>query len=210
MPSKVLSMLEIACPIYCENSKCSRCNTVFNTVFIPVDEEESFFEAFGSGIEDVLDFCECKEFGTLSGPIPFFFYSAYEKNNNHTIAMRMDLDFIESLTRVLKNHQEDRSNRERVFLANDAACDCFDSFRVFAHGESGNFNGEFDFNNIPFIERNKVVIVSGRGVRLSVDISTRGNNEQDLCVVKTAWFSLEDLAVLNSWVVKRCGTECRG
>ena len=211
MPSKVLSMLELACPVRCENGNCAHCNNLVNTVFIPADEEESFFEAFGNGGEDAEnDFCECKELGVLSGPFPFFFYSVYEKDKNYTMAMKMDLDFVEALTRLVKNHQEDRMTHEKVFLAGDAMCNCFDSFRVFEQGEHGNFNDEFDFDDMPFVERNKVVIVGSRGICLSIDISTRGDNETELGTLKTFWFTLEDLAALNSWIVERCGSDCRG
>lgn len=208
MPSRILSMLELAYPIHCENRDCPRCNGLLNTVFIPADEEESFCEAFGQGGEDAdNDICDCNELGVLNSPVPFFFYSIYEKDKNYTLALKMDLDFIETLSRLIKNHQEDRMTHEKVFLAGDAMCNCFDSFRAFEQGED--FKEEFDFDMPSFVERNKVVIVGRNGVCLSVDISTHGDNEYELGTLRTMWFSVEDLAVLNTWIVKRCGSDCR-
>lgn len=204
--SRILSMLEIACPVRCEKEDCGLCDKILNTVLIPMNEEASFFEAFGHGGEDAdIDNCDfCDELGTLGDPYAFFFYSAYIPDKPYTMALRMSLDFIEALTRLVKNHQEDQMNHEKVFLAADGMCNFFDDFRVF---EDAFKEDEFDFEKPDFVERNKVAIVGKQGVLLSIDISTKGDNETELGNVRTCWFSLEDLATLNGWIVERVGTK---
>ena len=205
----IFSRLELAAPVVCQTDGCSKCDKDINTVFIPMDEEEIFFEGFGQGGEDSeSDNCpECGELGELKDPFAFFFYSLCN-NDNHVIALKMSLDTIESLTCVLKNAQEEGGTAsEKIYLAADAMCNCFDDFHVFQTGEDGDFKDGWDFNLHPFNERNKVIIVGKEGVCLSCDISTKGDGEQEMGTVRSSWFSLEDLTELNGWIVKRVGIE---
>jgi len=205
MPSaRIFSRLELAAPILCDNKDCQHAEIPINVVLFPMDEEDSFYESYGNGGENEdSDFCKkCKNFGILSDPLAYFFYSLCDEENR-VIAIDINLDLIESLTRILKNFQEEGDTaHQKVYLASDPMCNCFDGFHVF---ESDDFAQEWDFDKPSYNERNKVIIVSKIGVCLSCDISTKGDNEQEQGTVSTCWFTLVDLAELNSWVVTRVG-----
>ena len=209
--SSILPSLELVMPILCEMEGCEQGEKPFNMVFVPVDEEESFCEAFGQGGEDPdKDNCpHCAELGVLQDPHALFFYSTYMNEANYTVALRMSLDFVETLQRILKNaHEEGGKAHEKVYLASDKGNEFFDDFHVFEMGDESVFaSGDFDYDCPDFNERSKVAIVTKDGICLSCDISTKGDNEQDLGTVKTCVFSNADLAELNSWIVKRLGTE---
>lgn len=166
-----------------------------------MDEEDMFFENFGHPAEKE-DMCLlCQELGVLEEPYACFFYTLYENGTDYTVAMMMELNFVESLTRLIKNAQEEGGTaKEKIYLASDEMCGFFDKYHVFGIGD---FEGNWEFDLHPFNERNKVAIVGPQGVCLSCDISTKGDNEQDLGTVRTCWFSLEDLAALNGWLVER-------
>lgn len=202
----IFSRLELASPVFCEAEGCEA--DPFNIVFFPMNEEDLFYESFGNGGEDEEnDKCKkCKSLGTLGEPFAYFFYSLCD-NDNHVVALKMSLDTIESLTRSLKNAQEEDSiAHEKVYLAADPMCDCFDDFHVFQIGMDGDFNdGSWDFDLHPFNERNKVVIVGKEGVCLSCDISIKGDGDQEMGTIRSCWLDLQDLAELNGWITKRVG-----
>lgn len=209
--TSIFSRLELVCPVVCEKKGCSHNNKIINMIFVPVDEENSYFESFRPSEEDECP--DCKETGILSDPFAYFFYTDFR--SERTIAMRMNLDFIESLQRILKNAQDEGGTaHEKIYLASDPSCNFFDEFHVFDVGGEGNgdnedndfTDGSFDFERPPYHERTKVAIVGEQGILLSTDISTKGDNERELGTVRTCWFSTEALAELNSWIVERVGT----
>ena len=207
--TSILSSLELVCPVICENKDCENQDKVINMVFVPVDEEDSFFESFGHPAEEEDSCSLCEKLGVLSDPFAYFFYTDF--SSKRTIALRMNLDFIESLQRLLKNAKDEGGTaEEKIYLASDPSCNFFDEFHVFDVGSPGEDNdfvdGTFDFQYPPYHERSKVATVGEQGVFLSVDISTKGDNERELGTIRTCWFSTEDLAELNSWIVERVGT----
>jgi hypothetical protein len=55
--------------ILCETEGCPKEHDIINTVTFPMEEEDTFYEAFGHGGEEEADFCpECKRLGILQDP----------------------------------------------------------------------------------------------------------------------------------------------
>ena len=55
--------------ILCETAGCPKEHDIINTVTFPMEEEDTFYEAFGHGGEEEADFCpECKQLGVLQDP----------------------------------------------------------------------------------------------------------------------------------------------
>lgn len=201
--SNVFSRIELATSIICNTLGCD--DSPINIVFFPMDEEMSFLDSFNEEENKNFDVCKkCAERGILGDIFPYFFYSLCDPEN-HVVAFKMNLSTIESLTRAIKNSEEDGGfAKEKVYLTADAMFDCYNNFHVFQIGANGDFDkGDWNFEVHPFNERNKVVTVSELGVRLSCDISTKGDNQQDNGTVSTCWLNLVDLAELNGWITKR-------
>jgi len=205
--ASILPFLELGCPVLCGGNRCDFNGKPFNTVFVPMDEEDAFYEAFGNGGEDTKDKCPCcSELGILENPYVFFFYSTSIKKDEYVIALRMSLSFIETLQRILKNAHEEKKSKKGVFLASDPGNEFFDDFHVFEMGNESVFaKGDFLFRKPDFNERSKVAIVTKDGICLSCDISSKDPIEKDIGTVKTCVFSNNALAELNSWVVERVG-----
>jgi hypothetical protein len=179
-------------------------------IFVPLSEDGGFCEQWGHGSEDeATDACpECGELGTLENTFDYFFLDC-EGLENAVFALRMNLRLIETLTRLIQEYNEERLTGEKVYLAIDAPCDCANEFRIFRLGQQSDnndfANNDWDFDKPPFLEVNKAIIVSKAGVRFSCDVSTPGKNRKNLGTIVTRWFSLEDLAVINGWLVARGG-----
>jgi hypothetical protein len=198
----ILSRLELVLPVRCENYHCANYEKVLNNIFVPMDELETFSENFGQGSEDTdTDTCpQCAELGILRPPLPFFFYTLYQKDQNLTLAIKSDQSLVECLSRLLKSNEEDNWQiPEKVYLAADEMCNLSNHFHVYRVNDNGDFNNQsFDFSKYPFVERNKIVYVSPKGAYLSCDIKDKGK----LMCVQSCYFTVSDLSVLNEWVIK--------
>lgn len=209
----ILESLNLLLPVR-SSCACHGENVPINMIFIPVTDEDGFYEGWGHGSEDAdTDICaDCEELGVLEDAFEFVFLDC-EGLENAVFALRMNLRLIETLTRLIQEYNEERLTGEKVHLAIDAPCDCANEFRIFRLGQQSDnndfANNDWDFDKPPFVEVNKAIIVSKAGVRFSCDVSTPGKNRKNLGTIVTRWFSLEDLAVINGWLVARGGGEDR-
>jgi ribosomal protein L37AE/L43A len=209
----ILESLNLLLPVRA-SCACHGENVPINMIFIPVTDEDGFYEGWGHGSEDAdTDICaDCEELGVLEDAFEFVFLDC-EGLENAVFALRMNLRLIETLTRLIQEYNEERLTGEKVHLAIDAPCDCANEFRIFRLGQQSDnndfANNDWDFDKPPFLEVNKAIIVSKEGVRFSCDVSTPGKNRKNLGTIVTRWFSLEDLAVINGWLVARGGGEDR-
>lgn len=208
MPKKnsVLEYINLLLPVSA-SCGCHDEKTYINSIFLPVTDEDQFYENWGRGSENrESDTCaECLELGVLEDPLDFVFLDC-EGLPNKIFAFRMTLRLIESLSRLLQEYKEERLNSEKIYLAIDAPCSCSEDFSVFrlSQGEENDFaDNNWKFKKKSFVETNKVVIVGKGGVRFSCDISTKGIARKTLGTVTSRWFSSEDLANINAWLVAR-------
>jgi hypothetical protein len=208
----ILDIVEVLLPVV---STCSHQTGNINIIFIPIADENCFIANWGSGSEDEdVDSCiECETLGELGDALPFFFIPAICKPNSDddreiVVVLKMDVSVIETLTNLVNNYAEEKlSPKElRVYPAHEEMCNKLaDNFHVFVQqGNDGDFfDDDWTFDKPRFVERNKAVVVGYNGVHLSADISTVGDNEQEICSVETIWLSKNDLAALNSWLTNR-------
>lgn len=202
--ASILESLNLLLPVTCS---CSEDKAV-NFIFIPASEEDGFCEGWGQGSEDAdTDTCsDCEELGVLEDALDYFFFDG-EGVENTVFALRMNLRLIETLTRLIQEHNEERIKGEKVYLTIDAPCECDNEIRVFRLGQQSDNNdfasNDWDFDKPPFVETNKVVIVSNKSVKFSCDISTKGTDRKNLGTVVSRSFDLDDLSRINGWLVER-------
>ena len=212
MPNRTsaLETLTLLLPVtaHCD---CRGSSKIINLIFVPATEEDSFFEGWGRGSEDAeTDSCtECKSLGVLEDARNFLFVDC-DGLENAVFSLRMNLKLVEVLSRLIQEYREERASGEKIFLSIDAPLLCAEDFHIFRlspNGDNDFSNNDWDFNNHPLVETNKVVIVSEKGIKFSCDVSTRGEGRKDLGVITTRWFSLEDLSEINGWLVERGSEE---
>jgi hypothetical protein len=204
--ASVFESLSLLLPVTC--SCCEDEDKAINLVFIPVSEEDVFYEGWGQGSEDPdTDTCEdCDELGVLEDALGFFFFDG-KGVEGVVFGLRMNIRLIETMTRLIQERKEERIKGEKVYLAIDAPCECDSEIRVFRLGQQSDNNDfankDWDFDKPPFVETNKAVIVDESGAYFSCDISTTGKDRVNLGTVVSRSFSLEDLAYINGWLAAR-------
>lgn len=199
--SKVFSRLGLSLPICC-------CGKIVNKVYVPIEDEENLCESYGLlGEEQESDICDCcKELGVLEGPLPYFLEIVQNPNTKSSfiISMNMSLNLFESMARLLKNEKEDNAGSFRkVYCANEATCGFADEFHIFEF-DGVKCNKDRNLEEIPFLEKNKVAIVTDEGISLSCDVFS---DSKYVATVESMKFSLEDLTLLNGWIVNRVGLD---
>ncbi len=207
----ILESINLLLPV-ASSCGCNDERKIINMIFIPVADENSFYENWGRGSEDSdTDVCDdCDELGVLEDPLEFIFLDC-KGLEDLVLALRMNLRLIETLTRLIQEYKEERLTGEKVHLAIDAPCECANEFRIFRLGQKNDndfVDNDWNFDKPPFLETNKTIVVSKDGVRFTCDVSTTGSRKT-LGTVVTRWFSLEDLVVINGWLVQRGSGEDR-
>jgi hypothetical protein len=206
----ILDDVEVLLPVL---SPCDHNDGRINSIFITLAGEEAFVSDWGQGSEVFPDdYClDCESVGELEDAEPYFFIPAvckpYQDDGcTFVIALKMNIGILEMLTRLLNNYIEERTRELRVYPATDEQCEGLaDAFHAFVQeGNDGDFGlNDWEFDKPRFVENLKAVTLSINGIQLQCDISTKGDNEQEMGTVETLWLSRHALGELNSWLVSR-------
>jgi hypothetical protein len=205
LKSNILSTVQVALPVRCEEEECNRYCQVHNTVFVPIKDEEPAIEAFGHGGEDPdHDNCPiCKALGVLQDPLPVFLFDSPVAENRYVVVLPTP-ELLDGLIGVFNNYKEENSKGAvTVFDEVSAGFSFRDAFHVM-DGEDF-LQDDFEFNLHPYEERAKFIQCSKFGLRLSCEAEPKsdGSFHDNEEVYETPWLSKDDLLTLREWLVRR-------
>lgn len=212
-----LKNVNFAAQIICGNDKCSLHGDPHNVIIFQAGEVASFYESYGNGGEDVeKDSCkECGDLGDLQDLLPSVYFEAFPQKQGESLlfAIALTPTMIDSLLGALNNYEEGTNNAV-VTLSPDAVGFNLDDafyFTDFQQLELLDPNKD----NTNFVEQNKTIICSTRGICLSVE----AEQKQPVTEVKKGenppppyqYFQKDDHAVYTTfWMTKENLLEIRG
>jgi hypothetical protein len=182
--------LYVFAPFVCNTHNCHNHRQAIDIASFTVEDERGIYDC----PEDSLDFVQCHACGIhhfLADPYRFLGSAIRVEQTSLYMLFNFDADDIDNIRIIYKNAVEDSKLNERVFLASDEAFKFDHKFEVwdveiFRADSRGNLQLP---KRSPLPNRNKVLIVNGKGVRFQSDAEVLGRQ----LVVSSPLFTMDDM-----------------